>query len=131
MKQRVKVIGITGGIASGKSTVAKMLRSLGASVINADNICHQLINTEEIKNKISIDSKRLPLYNYRHEGFKFIAKYRNALRNQDSPIYDFDIRTDEQEGLNFLIEKRIINVQDGKVVLLSEDRLNNSYLSLG
>lgn len=53
MKQRVKVIGITGGIASGKSTVAKMLRSLGASVINADNICHQLINTEEIKNKIS------------------------------------------------------------------------------
>ncbi|MFQ5713064.1 MAG: dephospho-CoA kinase [Candidatus Scalinduaceae bacterium] len=53
MKQRVTVIGITGGIASGKSTVAKMLRSLGASVINADNICHQLINTEEIKNKIS------------------------------------------------------------------------------
>ncbi len=53
MKQRVKVIGITGGIASGKSTVAKMLRSLGASVINADKICHQLINTEEIKGKIS------------------------------------------------------------------------------
>ncbi len=53
MKQRVKVIGITGGIASGKSTVAKMLRSLGASVINADNICHLLINTEEIKGEIS------------------------------------------------------------------------------
>ncbi len=52
MKQRVTVIGITGGIASGNSTVAKMLRSLGASVINADNICHQLINTREIKNKI-------------------------------------------------------------------------------
>ncbi len=52
MKQRVTVIGITGGIASGKSTVAKMLRSLGASVINADNIFHQLINTREIKNKI-------------------------------------------------------------------------------
>ena len=53
MKQRVKVIGITGGIASGKSTVAKMLRSLGASIIDADKICHQLINTEEIRNKIS------------------------------------------------------------------------------
>ncbi len=53
MKQRIKVIGITGGIASGKSTVAKMLGSLGASVINADKICHQLINTEEIREKIS------------------------------------------------------------------------------
>jgi dephospho-CoA kinase len=52
MKQSVKVIGITGGIASGKSTVAKMLRSLGASIIDADKICHQLINTKEIKDKI-------------------------------------------------------------------------------
>ncbi len=53
MKQRVTVIGITGGIASGNSTVAKMLRSLGASIIDADKICHQLINTDEIKEKIS------------------------------------------------------------------------------
>jgi len=52
MKQRVKVIGITGGIASGKSTIAKMLESLGASVINADKICHRLINTKSISQKI-------------------------------------------------------------------------------
>ncbi len=52
MKQRIKVIGITGGIASGKSTIAKMLESLGASVINADKICHQLINTKFVSQKI-------------------------------------------------------------------------------
>ena len=52
MKQRIRVIGITGRIASGKSTVAKMLNSLGSSVIDADKICHQLIDTDEIKNKI-------------------------------------------------------------------------------
>ena len=52
MKQRIKVIGITGGIASGKSTIAKMLESLGASVINADEICHRLINTKSISQKI-------------------------------------------------------------------------------
>ena len=52
MKQRIKVIGITGGIASGKSTIAKMLKSLGASVINADEICHRLINTKPISQKI-------------------------------------------------------------------------------
>ena len=46
MKQWIKVIGIAGGIASGKSTIAEMLESLGADVIDADKICHQLINTE-------------------------------------------------------------------------------------
>ncbi len=52
MKRRINVIGITGGIASGKSTIAMMLGSLGAKVVNADEICHQLINTEEIRKKI-------------------------------------------------------------------------------
>ena len=37
-----KVIGLTGGIASGKSTVSGMLKSLGACIIDADAIAHQL-----------------------------------------------------------------------------------------
>lgn len=53
MKQRIKVIGITGGIASGKSTIAEMLESLGADLIDADKICHELINTKEIAHKIT------------------------------------------------------------------------------
>lgn len=53
MKQRIKVIGITGGIASGKSTIAEMLKSLGADIIDADKICHQLINTKDIAHKIT------------------------------------------------------------------------------
>jgi len=53
MKQRIKVIGITGGIASGKSTIAEMLESLGADLIDADKICHELINTKEIALEIT------------------------------------------------------------------------------
>lgn len=37
-----KIIGITGGIASGKSTVSSYLRELGQIVIDADEVVHDL-----------------------------------------------------------------------------------------
>ena len=37
------VVGLTGGIASGKSMVSGILRSLGACIIDADVIAHELI----------------------------------------------------------------------------------------
>jgi dephospho-CoA kinase len=36
------IIGLTGGIGSGKSTVARMFEALGATVVDADAIVHQL-----------------------------------------------------------------------------------------
>ncbi len=67
MTQNVKVIGITGGIASGKSTIAEILSSLGANVVDADKICHQLINTDDIAQKIT-------------------KKWGNHLQNEDGEI---------------------------------------------
>ncbi|MBI2907943.1 MAG: dephospho-CoA kinase [Chloroflexi bacterium] len=42
------VVGLTGGIASGKSTVSQTLAELGAAIINADETGHELLkpNTE-------------------------------------------------------------------------------------
>ena len=37
-----RVIGLTGGIGSGKSTVSRMFAALGAVVIDADAIVHEL-----------------------------------------------------------------------------------------
>lgn len=39
----VRLVGLTGGMASGKSLVAGMLRSLGAVVIDADAIARQVV----------------------------------------------------------------------------------------
>ncbi|MHA2621170.1 MAG: dephospho-CoA kinase [bacterium JZ-2024 1] len=45
-------IALTGGIASGKSTIAKILRLLGIEVIEADEISHQVLEDEAIKFRI-------------------------------------------------------------------------------
>ena len=39
----MKLVGLTGGIACGKSTVAAMLRELGVKIINADDLSRALI----------------------------------------------------------------------------------------
>jgi dephospho-CoA kinase len=43
----VKVIGLTGGIASGKSTVSSMLRELGAEIIDADRVAREVVEPGE------------------------------------------------------------------------------------
>ena len=37
------IIGLTGGIASGKSTVSNYLAELGAIIIDADKIAHEIM----------------------------------------------------------------------------------------
>jgi|SRR5450432_3117303 dephospho-CoA kinase len=41
-------LGLTGGIASGKSTVAEMLRDLGFEIINADSLARELMEPGQI-----------------------------------------------------------------------------------
>ena len=43
MNFSARYFGLTGGIASGKSTVAEMLRDLGAHIIDADKIGHEML----------------------------------------------------------------------------------------
>ncbi|MBS3811903.1 MAG: dephospho-CoA kinase [Halanaerobiales bacterium] len=46
------IIGLTGGIATGKSLVSKTLRELGIKVIDADQIAHRVLNRTEVIDKI-------------------------------------------------------------------------------
>ena len=42
----MKVIGLTGGIGSGKSTVSKFLAELGAVIIDADKVGHEVLEND-------------------------------------------------------------------------------------
>ena len=49
-----RIIGLTGGIASGKSTMAKFFRDKGAAVLNVDAIAHHLSKPRRILYKIYV-----------------------------------------------------------------------------
>jgi len=46
------IIGIMGGIASGKSTVAAEFAKLGCKVVNADKIAHELLENDAVKRQV-------------------------------------------------------------------------------
>ena len=50
----MKVIALIGGIASGKSTVAKYLHDLGAGVIDGDKVAHAVLNIPEIVDQMKM-----------------------------------------------------------------------------
>ena len=54
------IIGLTGGLGSGKTTVAKMLAKRGAYVIDADKIVHQIIDAPTRKKlaEVVFDDKK-------------------------------------------------------------------------
>lgn len=49
-----KLIGIMGGIGSGKSTAARILSESGATVIDADQIGHEILKREGIKDQLRV-----------------------------------------------------------------------------
>ena len=48
----MKLIGITGGLGSGKTTIAGYFKNLGSKVIDADKVTHAVLLNKEIKEEI-------------------------------------------------------------------------------
>jgi dephospho-CoA kinase len=48
----VTVIGLTGGIASGKTTVRKMFEELGAYTLDADELSHKTLHQKDVYQKL-------------------------------------------------------------------------------
>jgi len=48
----IKVIGLAGGIGAGKSTVASLFAELGAAVVDADRIAHEVIEEPSVRDAL-------------------------------------------------------------------------------
>jgi dephospho-CoA kinase len=92
------ILGLTGGIASGKSTVAAMFKSLGARVIDADKISHSLIKPDtRVYRKI-----------VRTFGRKILNKDRTVKRSELGRIVFND--KDRRKKLNRIMHPEIIRI---------------------
>lgn len=95
------VYGITGSIATGKSTVSNYLRSLGYLVIDSDKIVHELLKTKIIIDKIvSVFGKDVLVNNQLDK--KLLAK---LIFNDDSL----------RNRLNSIIHKEVFNVIERRI----------------
>ncbi len=54
-KQKCTVLGLVGGVGSGKSTVARLFGEWGAEVIDADAICSELHRTPDVREAIEAE----------------------------------------------------------------------------
>jgi dephospho-CoA kinase len=52
-EQRKAVIGLTGGIGSGKSYVARLMAELGCAVIDSDMLAHEALADEQVRSGIA------------------------------------------------------------------------------
>lgn len=74
MAKAKPVIGILGGICSGKSTVAQEFGKLGCAVIDADRIAHALLDDPEVAERVVARFGRGILDNYGNISRKRLAQ---------------------------------------------------------
>jgi len=102
------IAGLTGGIASGKSLVAKRFRDLGARVIDADRIVHDLLETEQPAWREVVD----------HFGPDILREDRSIDRRALGEIVFAD--REARLWLNSCLHPRVFEVYSSQVRLIGE-----------
>ncbi|MRH99845.1 dephospho-CoA kinase [Kriegella sp. EG-1] len=70
----MKLVGLTGGIGSGKTTVAKMFEKLGVPIYNSDKEAKKLMNSSKVLRSSIIDLFGKEAYNKKKLNRSYIAE---------------------------------------------------------
>lgn len=107
------IVGLTGGIAMGKTTISQFLKSKAIPVVDADQISHEILTVDEVKVKL-MDTF----------GESILDKNQNIDRRKLGPIVFNDQR--QLEKLNIIVQpyirteivRQLDNFSASKVVVL-------------
>lgn len=88
------IVGLTGGIAIGKTTISQFLKSKAIPVVDADQIAHEILTVDEVKVKL-MDTF----------GESILDKNQNIDRRKLGPIVFNDQR--QLEKLNIIVQPYI------------------------
>ena len=118
----MQVVGITGGIGSGKTTVCKILELLGAPVFYADDEAKKLYNDKKINLKVvklfgkkvldskkNIDKKILAEIVFTHK--PSLAKLNAIIHPQVKK--KFDTWKKKQIGVSYVVKEAAIMIESG------------------
>jgi dephospho-CoA kinase len=139
----MKLIAITGNAGSGKTTISNILKEKGYCVINADEVVHKLLQTEEVKNFIIqtfgeqfLDRKKLSDYLFKnptemdkYEKFireKVIKAINEEILRQNCEIIIIDAALIFEYKLEYMFDKIICVVADEDKLI---ERLKNKGYS--
>lgn len=130
------IIGITGGIASGKSTVSNYLKTKGFSIFDADKIAKELLEKEEIIAKLikvfgkdilnenlKVNRKKLKEIVFENKNLlnnlneiihpEVFSFYEKIKKNKSSnEIFIFDVPLLFETGFDKLCDKTLLVVTD-------------------
>lgn len=88
------IVGLTGGIAMGKTTISQFLKSKAIPVVDADQIAHEILTVDEVKVKLMNTF-----------GESILDKNQNIDRRKLGPIVFNDQR--QLEKLNIIVQPYI------------------------
>lgn len=88
------IVGLTGGIAMGKTTISQFLKSKAIPIVDADQIAHEILTVDEVKVKL-MDTF----------GESILDKNQNIDRRKLGPIVFNDQR--QLEKLNIIVQPYI------------------------
>ena len=97
------VIGLTGGILSGKSTIAQMLADKGAVVIDADKLAHEAYKPKTKLHQELVD-----------EFGSYIRKADDSIDRKKLSVIVFD-NPDALARLNFIVHPRMREMAQAKI----------------
>jgi len=126
------ILGLTGSFGSGKSTVARIFKSLGATVIDADRIAHQIIRPgsqiykkiinifgkDILKKNKAIDRDKLAQIVFNNKNLlkklnqimhpQIIRIIKDEIKTSKSKLIILDAPLLIEAGLNNLVDKLIV-----------------------